>query len=175
LAFFDLQLLFTPFGIFKLFILNNQKRCFQSFSSFDFECTRKRLSQKRVVPTTLRIRWVWWYQRGNQNPYIEEEQTTQWPKEKGQKDKQRSTKHTYKTKDRVTRTLLKTGGDLRCSGRVIKHFFIILWYYLHHVESYQPYQSMFHSEDLYQRPYLEEQTLHTYNCIMIYIISSNHY
>jgi hypothetical protein len=32
------------------------------------------------------------------------EQTTQWPKEIVQKDKQRSTKHTYKTKDRVTRT-----------------------------------------------------------------------
>jgi hypothetical protein len=31
--------------------------------------------------------------RGNQNPYIEEEQTTQRPKEKVQKDKQRSTKH----------------------------------------------------------------------------------
>jgi hypothetical protein len=29
-------------------------------------------------------RRVWRYQRGNQNPYIEEEQTTQWPKEKGQ-------------------------------------------------------------------------------------------
>jgi len=43
-----------------------------------------------------------------------EEQTTQWPKEKGQKDKQRSTKHTHKTKDRVTGTPLKTGGDLRC-------------------------------------------------------------
>jgi len=28
-------------------------------------------------------------------------------KRKGQKDKQRSTKHTYKTKDRVTRTPLK--------------------------------------------------------------------
>jgi len=55
---------------------------------------------------------------GNQNPYIEEEQTTQWPKEKGQKNKQGSTKHTYKTKDRVTRTSLKTGGELRCSGRV---------------------------------------------------------
>jgi hypothetical protein len=27
-------------------------------------------------------------QRDNQNPYIEEEQTTQWPKEKAQKDKQ---------------------------------------------------------------------------------------
>ena len=50
--------------------------------------------------------------------YIEEEQTTQWSKEKVQKDKQRSTKHTYKTEDRVTRTPLKTGGELRCSGRV---------------------------------------------------------
>jgi len=39
--------------------------------------------------------------------YIEEEQTTQWPSEKVQNDKQRSTKHTYKTKDRVTRTPLK--------------------------------------------------------------------
>jgi hypothetical protein len=48
------------------------------------------------------------YQRSNQNPYIEEEQTTQWPKEKVQKDKQRSTKHAHKTKDRVTRTRLKT-------------------------------------------------------------------
>jgi hypothetical protein len=57
------------------------------------------------------IRRVWRYQRGNQNPYIEEEQTTQWPKEKVQKNKQRSTKHTYKTKDRVTRIPLKTGEN----------------------------------------------------------------
>ena len=49
--------------------------------------------------------------KGYQNPYFEEEQTTQWPKEKVQKDKQRSTKHTNKTKDWVTRTPLKTGGD----------------------------------------------------------------
>jgi hypothetical protein len=54
----------------------------------------------------------------NQIPYTEEEQTTQWPKEKVQKDKQRSTKHTYKTKDRETRTPLKIGGELRCSGRL---------------------------------------------------------
>jgi hypothetical protein len=67
---------------------------------------------------TLSLRRVWRYQRGNQNPYIEEEQTTQWPREKVQKDKQRSTKHTYKTKDRVTRTPLKTGGELRCSRKV---------------------------------------------------------
>jgi hypothetical protein len=46
------------------------------------------------------------------------EQITQWSKEKVQKDKQRSTKHTYKTKDRVTWTPLKIGGELRCSGRV---------------------------------------------------------
>jgi hypothetical protein len=51
--------------------------------------------------------------KGNQNPYIEEEH-----KEKVQKDKQRSTKHTRKTKDRVPRTPLKTGGQLRWSGRV---------------------------------------------------------
>ena len=39
-------------------------------------------------------------------------------KEKVQKDKQRSTKHTHNTEDRVTRSPLKTGGELRCSGRV---------------------------------------------------------
>jgi hypothetical protein len=33
-------------------------------------------------------------------------------------DKQRSTKHTDKIKDRVTRTPLKTGGQLRCFGMV---------------------------------------------------------
>jgi hypothetical protein len=49
---------------------------------------------------------------------MEEEQTTPWPKEKVQKDKQRSTKHRYKTKDRATRTPLTTGGELRCSEKV---------------------------------------------------------
>jgi hypothetical protein len=44
---------------------------------------------------------------GNQNPYIDEEQTTQRPKEKVQEEKQRSTKHTHKTKGRVTRTSLR--------------------------------------------------------------------
>ena len=33
-------------------------------------------------------RRAWRYQRDNQNPYIEGEQTIQWPKENGQKDKQ---------------------------------------------------------------------------------------
>ena len=39
-----------------------------------------------------------------------EEQTTQWSKQKVKKDQQRSTKHTHKSKDRVMRTPLKTGG-----------------------------------------------------------------
>ena len=58
------------------------------------------------------VRSVYRYQRGNQNPYIEEEQTTQWPNETVQKEKQRSTQHTHKTKDRVTPTPLKTGDEL---------------------------------------------------------------
>jgi hypothetical protein len=73
--------------------------------------------------SVLYIRRVWRYQRSNQNPYIEREQTTQWPKVKGQKDKQQSTKHTYKTRDRVTQTPLKTGDELRCSGRVGSSFY----------------------------------------------------
>ena len=71
-----------------------------------------------IFKLTIKIGRVGRYQRGNQNPYIEDEQTTQWPKEKVQKDKQRSTNHTYKTKDRVTSTPLKTGGELRCSRRI---------------------------------------------------------
>ena len=39
-------------------------------------------------------------------------------KRKIQKDKQRSTKHTHKTKDQLTRTPLKIGSEFRCSGKV---------------------------------------------------------
>ena len=132
-------------------------------------------TERKWANLPLSLRRVWIYQRGKQNPYIEEEQTTQWPKEtvqkghcgfpnfpfrqilsvcwlmsfafsfwkiarcsvilllpvyikgvsrihiskksrqhngqkkKGQKDKQRSTKHTHKTKDWVKRTPLNTG------------------------------------------------------------------
>jgi uncharacterized protein YxeA len=56
---------------------------------------------------TLLIR-AWIYQRGNRNPYIKE-QTTQWRKEKVQKEIQWSTKHIYKAKGRETRVPLKAG------------------------------------------------------------------
>jgi hypothetical protein len=49
---------------------------------------------QNTTQKTKDLRRVWRYQRGNQNPYIEEEQTTQWPKEKVQMDKSRS-KKTY--------------------------------------------------------------------------------
>ena len=39
-------------------------------------------------------------------------------KRKSTKGQTTITKHTHKTKDRVTRTPLKTGGELSCSGRV---------------------------------------------------------
>jgi hypothetical protein len=61
-----------------------------------------------IVESGLLVRRDWRYQSGNQNPNIEE-QITQWPKEKVQKDKQPSTKHTHKTKDRVTWTPIKPG------------------------------------------------------------------
>ena len=41
-----------------------------------------------------------------------EGQTTQWPKDRRTKNKQRSTKYTHKTKDRVTRTPL-SGPSLK--------------------------------------------------------------
>ena len=78
------------------------------------------------------VRKIWRYQRGNQNLYIEEEQTTQWPKEKVQKGKQRSIKHIHKTKDRVTRTPLKTGCIFnlawsKCHVRYCHHFPVIFY------------------------------------------------
>jgi hypothetical protein len=50
--------------------------------------------------------------------------TTSDYKEKGRKDKQRSTNITQKTKDRITRTPFKIEGELRCSGRVSSSWFV---------------------------------------------------
>jgi hypothetical protein len=55
---------------------------------------------------------------GNHNPYIEEEQTIQWPKEKVQKNKQRSAKYTHTTKDQVTWTPQKPGVNSGAPVRV---------------------------------------------------------
>ena len=55
---------------------------------------------------------------GQTTQWPKEGQTTQWPKEKGRMDKQWSTKHTHKAKDRGTRSPLITGDGPRCSGWV---------------------------------------------------------
>ena len=47
-------------------------------------------------------------------------------KKKVQKGKQLFTKHTHKTKDRVTRTPRKTGSELRCSGGVAVPVLLVL-------------------------------------------------
>ena len=52
----------------------------------------------------------------NQNPYIEEEQTTQWPKEKGQKDKQRSIKLQLTTLKENILTLPKVSTSATGNG-----------------------------------------------------------
>jgi hypothetical protein len=65
------------------------------------------------------VRRVWRYQMGVIRICISKKNRQHnGQKEKVQKDKQRSTKHTYKTKDRVTWTPLITAGELRCSGSV---------------------------------------------------------
>jgi len=70
------------------------------FFGIPWSCTLLKICHLHFHDFTLELRRVWGYQRGNQNPYIEEVQTLA---NKVQKDKQRSIKHTHKTKDRVAR------------------------------------------------------------------------
>ena len=67
------------------------------------------LADKIVNSSMTLLRRVWRDQRDNQNSYFKE-QTTQWRKEKVQKEKQQSARHTYQAKGRVTRVPLKTGS-----------------------------------------------------------------
>ena len=66
--------------------------------------------------------------KDNQNPQ-NEGQTMQWPKEKGQKEKQRSIKHTHKTKDRgVTRMFKLFLFKYYCTCRLITYFsYLLVW------------------------------------------------
>ena len=79
---------------------NIQLNCFVCYEQSDW-------SEKVIarIYHIIRYLWkrVWRYPRGNQNPYIYEEQTTQWPKEKGQKDKHRSIKHYTENYTNITK------------------------------------------------------------------------
>ena len=76
------------------------------------------------------IRRVWRYQRGNQKSVNRRRTNNTMAKEKVQKDKERSTKHTHKIKDRVTRTTLKT-YTCRLSDNLFIALFIIFVLCLH--------------------------------------------
>ena len=84
------------------------------------------ISNVRIFQLNKSIRRVWRYQRVIRICISKNRQHN------GQKKKykQRSTKHTHKTKDRVTQTPLKTGGELRCSVRVSSFSHVYLIYVL---------------------------------------------
>jgi hypothetical protein len=73
----------------------------------------------RLTITSRCIKWLWEEFEDTKGVIkirkLKKNRQHNYPKKK---DKQRSTKHTHKTKDRVTRTPLKIGSELRCSGRV---------------------------------------------------------
>jgi len=69
--------------------------------------------------TALATRHFLWRATGRARipVHMNKKRNRQWPSEKRQKGKQQSTKHTHKTSSSNTNPL-KTGGELRCSGRV---------------------------------------------------------
>jgi hypothetical protein len=62
--------------------------------------------------------WLKSHQRGYQKPWIEDGQTTQWLKEKGQKNQQRSTNHYTKNWRSSNKNPTKNRDDRMCPGRV---------------------------------------------------------
>jgi hypothetical protein len=76
------------------------------------------LADEIVTSSMTLVRRVWRDQRCNHNPYFKE-QTSQWQKEKVQKEKQWSTKHIYKAKGRVTWLHIKTGVNSGAAERSV--------------------------------------------------------
>jgi hypothetical protein len=95
-----------------------EKQQIPNFIVFSLTRTRPRTHD---LPHSSRICWcgllkrVWRYKGVNR---IRKSKQNRQHNGQKKKDKQQSTKHTNKTKDRITQTPLKTGGELRCSGRV---------------------------------------------------------
>ena len=83
-------------------------------SSFD----ERGIDARSLQPDYAFLGSICRYQRGNRNRKSKKDRQQNGEKKQRQKDKQRSTKHTHKIKDRVTRTPLKTGCELRCLGMV---------------------------------------------------------
>jgi hypothetical protein len=100
------------------------------------------------------------YQRSNQNPYIEEEQTTQWPKD---------TKGVFNIQILIT-PLVSFGHCVVCSSSIY-WFWLLLWYLLVIVKRYQRGN---------QNQYIEEEqttqwSKDTKEVIRICILKKNNY
>jgi len=59
----------------------------------NFSLNTQHMNQREIIIWKLAVGAFWRFLRGNQKPKTQEVQTIQKTKEKGQKDKQRSTKH----------------------------------------------------------------------------------
>ena len=93
-------------------------------------------------------------------------------KEKVQKDKQRSTKHTHKTKDRVTRTPIKTGDYCTFSASMLKFHLFLNFGKKGHVP---PWYLLLRRGVLYRRGYWTSlfTTVNVIWSLVIYDASSN--
>ena len=80
-----------------------------AFQCFNYGRTRKGFQKMRHL-CILKI-------SNGQSESVNRRTDNTMAKRNEQKDKQHSTKHTHKTKERITRTPLKTGVELGCSGR----------------------------------------------------------
>ena len=93
------------------------------------------------------VRRVWRYQRANQIPYtsIEEEQSTQWPKLKVQKYKQRSTKRHLRVLPTLTDPIGVCLFSSKCDdfGLVLESTSVSSVNYGHHVR-FSVFTSRFH-------------------------------
>ena len=93
----------------------------------------------------------------------------QWPTEKV---KQRSTKHIHKSKDRVTRTPLKTGGEPRCPGRVDNSCSISGTRHVNLVTNRCILLKNYYSRSFNYREFRHSQNILPYEIHNFYIISS---
>ena len=76
-----------PIIVDSLIFTVGESPTWHKFDKADWSLYEQMLYDNMIVGLIyIYVRRVWRYQRGNQNPYIEE-QTTQWSNEKVQKDK----------------------------------------------------------------------------------------
>jgi hypothetical protein len=74
-------------------------------------------------------RRAWRHQRGNQNPEIEEGETTQWPNEKGQRDKQRTKVGYHDVAKILLKVALSTKNQIKSNHDQYTHTILVIGLY----------------------------------------------